>query len=456
MTDHSNLLGGTPPQLIRIQTLLQLRWIALAGQAAMILVCQYIYGLQVNALSYLAIASGVLCNLAFIGMYHPSKRLTTGGVGFMIFFDVAQYGALLATTGGIENPFAMILLAPLMISAFLLPAAGTVLIGASTIAMAIMLGRWSIPLRDTQGQAVDLSDYFGFSFATALIVSMLFLGFCARRITSEIQGMSDALWATQMALAREQKLTDLGGVIAATAHDLGTPLATIKLVCSELIEEIGEDKSEFLDDLILIRDQTNRCRDILLSMGRAGKDDRHLRQAPLETVIAEAASPHTNRGKEVVFTSAPLAGAAMQQPEVFRKPEIIHGLRNLIQNAVDFAREEVRVEMRWDQNHIYTRIVDDGVGFPSQTLGRLGEPFIGRRRLRFRPSTEPTSEGLGLGLFIAKTLLERSGATLHFANRVGSLRKPQSGAIVDVRWWRSDIEASRFSEGLGENMPNSF
>jgi two-component system sensor histidine kinase RegB len=246
-----------------------------------------------------------------------------------------------------------------------------------------------------------------------------------------------------MALAREQKLTDLGGVVAAAAHELGTPLATIKLASGELYDELS-DRPEMQEDAALIREQADRCRDILRDMGRAGKDDLHLKQAPFLAVLQEAGEPHLDRGKEVFFSSINLDD---RQAVILRKPEIIHGVRNLIQNAVDFAAAQVWVEADWSTDRISVRIVDDGRGFPPHLLGRIGDPFMGQRRSQTDRGTRPEYEGMGLGLFIAKTLLERSGAELAFANGRDPQYAPDTentgfGAIVEVTWPRVLIDAT--------------
>ena len=258
-----------------------------------------------------------------------------------------------------------------------------------------------------------------------------FIGLYTRRVSSEVRALSDALFAAQMALAREQTLTDLGGVVAAAAHELGTPLATIKLVSSELIDELaGQD--HLLLDARLIGQQVDRCRDILRSMGRVGKDDPYLRQTPLNALLSEAAEPHLGRGKVVT-----IAAAETRQPNIQRRPEIVHGLRNLIQNAVDFASEQVWIDPVWDRTELVVRIVDDGPGFPQHLIGRMGDPFVRSRRPD--PDQRPDYDGMGLGLFIAKTLLERTGARLTFSNAADPFLSPlerpaRSGAVVTVRW----------------------
>jgi two-component system, sensor histidine kinase RegB len=223
------------------------------------------------------------------------------------------------------------------------------------------------------------------------------------------------------------------------AHELGTPLATIKLVSAELMSEL-KGQPELLADATLIRDQADRCRDILRNMGRAGKDDLHLRQGPLASVLKEAAEPHVARGKQVHFALLPGPGGTDRQPTVLRTPEIIHGLRNLIQNAVDFAQDNVWIDAEWTAQHITVRIADDGEGYAPQVLGRIGDPFVRSRPADAEDTEErPEYEGMGLGLFIAKTLLERSGAVLMFANGsdpfLDSEQKAErSGAVVEVIW----------------------
>jgi two-component system sensor histidine kinase RegB len=269
--------------------------------------------------------------------------------------------------------------------------------------------------------------------------------------------MSEALLATQMALSREQKLTDLGGVVAAAAHELGTPLATIKLVSTELIDDL-KSMPQQKEDVELIRDQVDRCRDILHSMGQIGKDDLHLRYAPLSAVVEEAAEPHINRGKPVTITLRPGSTANPEQPDVRRQPEIIHGLRNLIQNAVDFANGNVWIDIKWDDLNIVIKIIDDGNGFPAHLIKRIGDPFV--RTGQSSRNKRPGYEGMGLGLFIAKTLLERSGAELSFANGCDpflskSEHPERCGAIVKVIWSRQDISRSKSDAQLaiGENEP---
>jgi two-component system sensor histidine kinase RegB len=362
-------------------------------------------------------------------------------------------------TGGLNNPFALLLLGPVTISAAVMTLRSTVIIGGAAIILVTLLAEFHLPLRTEQGFILRIPEIFIFGNWAAIIIATLFMGAYSRRLSSEMHSMSDALAATQMALAREQKLTDLGGVVAAAAHELGTPLATIKLASAELMEEL-EDQPDLREDAALIREQADRCRDILRNMGRAGKDDLHLRQAPLSAVVQEAAEPHKYRGKAIHFEEVPGSGGPYQQPSILRMPEVIHGLRNLIQNAVDFARANVWVEAMWTEDIISVRILDDGRGYPPHLFGRIGDPFVRKRRSDSEKTARPEYEGMGLGLFIAKTLLERSGAELNFANGFDPYqtltdRKERRGAIVEVVWPRSKIDAQWGENAvpIGTNQP---
>lgn len=443
---------------IRLRTMIVLRWVAIAGQLAAITVAERIFGLQLElGLCYLAIGVSVVGNLVAIFVFPENKRLSEYENLSMVMFDLLQLSFLLFLTGGLHNPFCLLLLGPVTISATTLSLRSTVILCSTAIILASLLSMFHLPLKTQSGGLLEIPGIFVFGHWIALVISIVFSTSYSRWVTTEIHSMSDALVATQMALAREQKLTDLGGVVAAAAHELGTPLATIKLVSSELLDELT-DYPELAEDAALIRDQADRCRDILRDMGRAGKDDLHLRQAPLITVLEEAAEPHRGRGKAIEFSLQQTTGAAIDQPSILRKPEIIHGLRNLIQNAVDFAQSTVWVEADWSASQVSVRIFDDGKGFPPHLIGRIGDPFMRRRPSEKASAERPEYEGMGLGLFIAKTLLERSGAELTFANGSDGwtdISRPQLGAVVEVVWPRRKLDAVSGETPVpkGENTP---
>ena len=440
---------------MRLRTLILLRWVAIAGQLAAIVAADRIYGMQLPlGLCFMAVAISILANAFSITLFPENRRLSEGEAFFTLMFDLGQLSFLIVLTGGLTNPFALLVLAPVTISASALRLQSTVFLGAVAIVTVSVAAVWHLPLRFADGTELVVPRIFEFGFWLSIVIGIVFLGLYSRRVATEIRSMSEALLATQMALAREQKLTDLAGVIAAAAHELGTPLATIKLVSTELIEELIAHP-ELQDDARLIRDQADRCRDILRDMGRAGKDDLHLRQAPISAVLRESAEPHMGRGKQVLFSFGPPEDESPAQPTVLRRPEIIHGLRNLIQNAVDFARATVWIEADWTDRTLTVRIIDDGEGFPPNVIGRIGDPFVRARRSEPDSGKRPGYEGMGLGLFIAKTLLERSGAELTFTNATDPFLPPEDrpercGAVVEAVWSLADV-AVPSGGPLGEN-----
>ncbi len=459
MSDTGTSLSetGHTRNWIRLRTLVLLRWWAIAGQLAALLVAQHVLQLSLlTGLCYLAVGASVITNVIATFVYPENKRLSERQTFSIVLFDMLQLAFLLYLTGGLHNPFSILIVGPVTVSAAALSTRSSVFLGLMAILITSILTRFHISLRTADGEILRVPDMFLFGNWGAIVIAVAFLGVYSRRLVSEVHAMSEALQATQMALAREQKLTDLGGVIAAAAHELGTPLATIKLTSSELAEELYENE-ELREDALLIRAQADRCRDILQSMGQAGKDDLHLRRAPLIAVVEEAANPHRDRGKDIIFDGGALALALGTQPTVLRRPEVIHGLRNLIQNAVDFADDKVWIDCLWTENEITIRIMDDGRGYPAHLLGRIGEPFM-RHRSGRNSTRRPEYEGMGLGLFIAKTLLERSGADLSFANGPESFAgqdgfSERTGAFVEVTWPRSRIEETGGGDRqiLGQN-----
>ncbi|WP_375568018.1 sensor histidine kinase RegB [Seohaeicola saemankumensis] len=440
------LKGRERGNWVRLRTIILLRWAAVIGQLIALFVAQEAYKLQIEmGLCLLVVSVSVMGNLIAMFIFPENKRLSETENLLMVLFDLLQLALLLYLTGGLHNPFYILILGPVTVSALVLTLRSTVFLGITAILAVTLLAEFHLPLRSEQGFLLQVPDIFVFGNWVAITIAVIFLSFYSRRVTQEMHSMSDALQATQMALAREQKLTDLGGVVAAAAHELGTPLATIKLTSAELIEEL-DDFPELQDDARLIREQADRCRNILRSMGRAGKDDLMLRQAPLGTLVREAAAPHMNRGKDINFQDGLTDEDSQSQPMVLRRPDLVHGLRNLLQNGVDFARANVWVETRWDDETVSVRIMDDGMGYPANIMGRIGDPFMRLRRSEPERAQRPEYEGMGLGLFIAKTLLERSGAELSFANGrdpyLASTEQPQKcGAIVEVVWPRSKIDA---------------
>ena len=424
---------------ISLRTITRIRWLAVIGQLVALIVASEVYRVELELLLCLVtIGVSVFVNIISYAAFPEDKLLTERENASFLLFDILQLSFLLYLTGGLNNPFAILLVAPVTISAATLSVRMTIILASISIFLAACLTQYFVPLRTFDGTVLQIPEIFVIGSFAGILIAILFSAFYSQRVVSEMSSMAEALAATQMALSREQKLTDLGGVVAAAAHELGTPLATIKLVSGEVIEELSNNP-DLLEDMQLIRTEADRCRDILKSMGRAGKSDLHMRYMPLLTVIEEAAEPHSKRGKEVSFGNDASANYIGLEPTIMRRPEVVHGLRNLIQNAVDFASEKVSIEAGWDDDSISVTVSDDGPGFPSHLIGRLGSPLMRRRRGE-RDAKRPGYEGMGLGLFIAKTLLERTGARLSFTN-LSYETASHSGAHVVVTWPRTAIEA---------------
>lgn len=453
---------------VRLRTLIYLRWMAVVGQTATVVIASQVLGIDLRLdLCALVVATSAAFNIVSTAIHPQNKRLSERDTALTLLFDLAQLAVLLYLCGGLTNPFSVLVLAPVTISATALNLRATLLVGFAAAAMITLIAIVYTPLRFLDGRVLELPPIYVAGTWVSLMIGIVFVGAYAHRVTVESYSMSQALVATQLALAREQRLTALGGLVAAAAHELGTPLATIKLVSSEMSRDMTPG-TEAADDMKLIEEQTDRCRDILRSMGQMGKDDSLTRVTPISGLIAEAAEPHLDRGRDIVMR---LDGSVEEtdrpdQPEVRRHPEIIHGLRNLIQNAVDFSHRRVWIDVDWDDENVRISVGDDGRGYSPDVLGRLGDPFIRRREeLRRQRSERPVYEGMGLGLFIAKTLLERSGGKITFAN--GSEDPPRTepaperdlarptGAIVEVVWPLSALSSTPRAtrEALGENMP---
>lgn len=467
MSDTSTSLfrNEARSEWVRLRTLINLRWLAIMGQSVAVIIAEFYLNIQLDAgLCALAIGASVILNLVTSFILPSTRRLSKTETSLMLLFDILQLVFLLYLTGGLDNPFSLLILAPVTISATALTMNATLFLGVVAISLATMLLKYKIPLTTATGEVLSLPQLFQLGNWIALILGIVFLASYARRVTVESFSMSQALAATQMALDREHELTMLGGVVAAAAHEMGTPLATIKLASSELHDELA-DHPDLQNDAALIHQQADRLSAILRDMGRTGKDDLHLKSTPILSLVAEAAEPHQNRGKEIVFLAngRPADAFIGRIPTVHRQPQIIHGLRNLIQNAVDFSAANVWVNATWTDKTIRILVADDGKGIAPDLLSRIGDPFVARRSNRHskRGTERPEYEGMGLGLFIAKTLLERSGATLIFANADAStepltesnlrskLMVRATGAMISISWPRDKLENQ--STALGPN-----
>jgi two-component system sensor histidine kinase RegB len=426
--------GSWSGRRLRLSTLIRLRWLAIAGQTGAILVVGLWFGFPLPFGACLAlIALSAWLNLGLRLTFPSAYRLDPNWATLLLAYDLLQLAGLLYLTGGLENPFAILLLGPAMVSATTLQPDKTFLLGAMTLAAATILVFIHQPLPWFPGEVFDAPLRYVGGVWVALVCALVFMGFYAFRVAEEARQLADALSATELVLQREQHLSALDGLAAAAAHELGTPLATIALAANELVNELPEDDPH-AEDVRLIRAQSERCRDILSKIASLSTSpEEHLGGMPLSHVLEEVVAPHRDFG---VAITAEFDGEG-PEPVAERNPGITYGLGNLVDNAVDFAKAEVRIKAAWTPSAVTISIADDGPGYAPDVLDRLGEPYVTTRRGRQSEALEPG--GLGLGIFIAKTLLERSGAQLRLENR----KPPQKGALVTVEWPRREFEAAR-------------
>jgi two-component system sensor histidine kinase RegB len=426
---------GWSGRRLKLSTLARLRWLAVSGQTIAILVVAlwFRFPLPIGA-CFALIALSAWLNLGLRLFFPASYRLDPNWASILLSYDLLQLAGLLYLTGGLENPFAILLLAPVMVSATTQPPDKTFLLGAMTLAAATALVFLHRPLPWFPDQEFDTPIHYVGGVWVALACALVFMAFYAFRVAEESRQLADALAATELVLQREQHLSALDGLAAAAAHELGTPLATIALVSHELASELEEGDPR-AEDIRLIRAQSERCRDILSKIASlSSAPEEHLGHMSLSHLLEDITAPHRDFGISIKIEPR----GDGQEPIAGRNPGLLYGLGNLVENAVDFAKLEVTIAAEWSADTVRITISDDGPGFAPEVIDQLGEPYLTTRGNRRTGKRNIEHGGLGLGIFIAKTLLERSGAKLRLANR----KTPQSGAVATVEWPRILFEVS--------------
>lgn len=416
----------------RLATVMTLRWLAVAGQTAAVLFVYF--GLSFDlplglCLATIAASAWLNVYLSFVTMGPQLLRGWEAAV--QLAFDVTQLACLITLTGGLSNPFLLFLIAPVTVAASSLRARFTALIAALAITLAAIMPLVSYDLPWREGSPPSLPFLFEAGHFVALCIGIIFFALSAQRVNEDEAKLVQALDAASVVMSREQRLSALGAMSAMTAHELGTPLATIHLVAKELIQSVPESDPNY-EDLALLAEQAERCRVILRQLGTArdAEDIVHA-QMPVSALVEEAAAPHKGLGVAVRVTYEAAEGGDPKPPVIRRSPEVLHALGAFIENAVSFADTEVRVVASWSDQQIIATVQDDGPGFASDVMPKLGEPYVSQR-------SEAHLEGgdMGLGFFIAKTLIERSGGRVATRNR----STPKTGAIVQAIWPRAALE----------------
>lgn len=422
-----------PRGRLRVSTLVSLRWLGLLGQTAAVLITAFTFDFEIRLGWALAvIGAGAWMNVALLLRPNPRPVLEGWAAAAQLSFDVLQLGALLGLTGGLDNPFCLLLIAPVTIAAAALPTRQTMTIGGLALLVAAVLFFVPVQLPWRGGEDFALPPLYRLGVWIALMTGVLFTAGYAWRTANEARRMALALAATDAVLAREQRLAAMGGLAAAAAHELGTPLATIQIVARELLRNAKGDAA-LAEDAALLVQQAERCRDILKALSqRSDSGEVSEARLSLKMLLNECADPHRGHGPRIEIAVEGAKGSV--EPEVRRLPEAVRAIGTLIENAADFAVYEVRVTARFDDRTVRVEVRDDGPGFASDVLAKLGEPYVTSRPLG--EGSRTGHQGMGLGFFIAKTLLEKTGASLTF----GNLRHKE-GAQVTITWPREAIAA---------------
>lgn len=410
----------------RLRTFITLRWLAVAGQTAAVLLVAFVLGFEVPLALCLAIIAASAWLNVFLSFAFQSQRLTRSWEAVMqLAFDTVQLAALIAATGGLSNPFLLLMLAPVTVAALSLGRLRASFIALLALGLAALMPFLSLPLPWDEPGGTHLPILYQWGQLAALAVGVVFFTLSAARVSQDEARLVRALDAASVVMAREQKLSALGAMSAMTAHELGTPLATIHLVAKELVQEAGPDDPH-AEDYRLIAEQADRCRSILSAIreARDATDIVHARM-PLDALVEEAAAPMKGLGVALIVRAVPGEGGSEKPPTVARSPEILHALGAFIENAVSFAATRVEATASWTADQVVITINDDGPGFSPEVLPKLGEPYISDR-------SEARLGGgdMGLGFFIAKTLIERTGGRIASRNRT----PPATGAIVQAVW----------------------
>ena len=437
MSDVADSDFRHPHRSVRLDTILRLRWLAALGQLTAIFVVAQGLEFDVPIIPCVAIVGvAALLNLALQVAFNPMQRLEPVYAAVLLALNIVELAALLFLTGGLQNPFSFLFLAPVLISAAVLPIRLTIGLGLLAVACASALGFFHLPLPWDSEDPLVLPPIYLFGVWLSILLAIGVTSLYAFQATEEARKLSDALAATELVLTREQHLTQLDGLAAAAAHELGTPLSTIFLIAREL-EKTVNGNDQLASDLRALREQAQRCRDILAKLTQLSSSGAPFDLMPISTLIEEAVAPHRDFG---VAIRVRLAVAATREPVVARNPAILYGVGNILENAVDFARTTVEVNAWWNAETVEIVISDDGPGIAPDMLKRIGEPYLSRRRSVDEQQRGRT--GLGLGVFIARTLLERTGAKVSFSNRTF----PDHGAVVQIVWPRARFEAEQPTE----------
>ena len=408
------------------KTLVILRWIAIFGQLFSINLVYFYLDLNFPVLlCHIVIFVGLFTNI-YLQFGLKATLLKDLYSTIFLMYDIIQLSILLFFTGGIFNPFAILLIVPTIVSSTFLSMGSTIILGSSTILLLFVITFFNLPLPGMEEYVLSFPNYYVTGILISLIIGLLFLSYFGIRFAGETKKRSDALNKLQQILAKEYELESLGGQAAAAAHSLGTPLATISVVAKEMRKEVG-DNSKLTKDIDLLISQTKRCSEILKKISQKKIiSDEFLSSMGFEDLLEEIIKSFKESSEKNIILNS---DKDTNKIDIKRNPELVYGLRNFIGNAVKFSNQNILISIISDNINLYILIEDDGPGFPEDIIKALGEPYI-----KSRSKLSKDNKGLGLGTFLGKTLLERQSAIISFEN--GS---SLNGAIVKIKWRINDI-----------------
>ena len=402
-------------------TLTILRYIAIFGQFIAVNLVFFYFDLQFPLKeSYIIILVGLITNL-FLQFRVKVNQLKDSYASLFLLYDLFQLSSLLYLTGGIFNPFSILIIIPTIVSSTFLSMGTTIILGVITSFLLFILSFIYLPLPGLEKNFFEVPTYYKHGILIAILIGLIFLSYFGIRFAGETKKRSEALRKLQEVISKEYELESLGGQAAAAAHSLGTPLATISVVAKELKKELGDDK-EVSKDIDLLISQTKRCSEILKQISKKQiKDDIFLSSIKFEDLLEEIISSFKETSSKDIDL---LIENDNNKIAIQRTPEIIYGLRNFIGNAVKFSKSRVKINLSSNKKTIEIRINDDGPGIPEDVIQKMGEPYI-----KSKSKELSSNSGLGLGTFLGKTLLERQGAKLIFRRN-----SELGGALVILSW----------------------
>jgi len=409
------------------KTLVNLRWIAIIGQLIAINFVYFFLKLDLPIIeTHIVIIIGFITNI-ILQFKIRSNQLKDFNSALFLFYDLLQLSVLLYLTGGIFNPFSLLIIIPTIVSSTFLSMGTTIILGTLTISSLFFLKEYHKILPGLDVYNFNFPEYYLTGALASIIIGLVFLSYFGIRFTGETKKRSEALDKLQQVMAKEYELDSLGGLAAAAAHSLGTPLATISVVAKELKKEIG-DSSKHSKDLDLLISQAKRCSNILKQISKKEiSDDQFINLIKVEDLLEEIIiSFEENTDKKITLVE----NEDKNKINIKRSPEIVYGLRNFIGNAVKFADKEVQITLSSDDHALVLMVNDDGPGFAEDIINLIGEPY-----LKSKSKKTNSKSGLGLGIFLGKTLLERKKAQLTFFNK-----NDLKGASVKISWNIVDIK----------------